>query len=821
LITSVANGNVLSYDGTKWVNSTRLTNVEFDISNIQDGTTIVGRAYSDQNGDYFTTTYLKNSTASATYIPLSQKGANNGVATLNGSGKVPSSQLPGTYDEILEYDTLEDFPEEGTEENIYLAKDTNVIYRWSGTQYVEISPSIALGETSSTAYRGDRGKTAYDHSQIVTGNPHGTTIGDIGAEPANANIQAHITLTNGSNPHLTTFANIATKPTTLGGYGITDALTSTEISSTYLTQSNATSTYIPLTQKGAVNGVASLDAQSKIPFAQLPSSVIGGMKFDGPIDITDNVTNTLSKIAEDGLYNSVADKGNYKIVSYGGTIEEGAEVDNYIGKWEFGTLEEDTDPTTTLTLEAGDWLVVTNVQPNTPTSGKFTVTFAVVNNTYQDATTLLKGVTRLSDATTYASLTGNDVVTEGVLKTTVDNASFASGTHTHGNITNDGAITSTVITPTNDDAIILSDSSASNVLKRGISIGTSTTTFLRNDGTWATPESGGGGGDFLPLTGGNITGNLNVSGNIGIGTTTPLNKLDLRITGGDSNNGIMITREDATTTTNEILGGIGFDSTDGNVPSSILEASAYIAAFAAEDHSVGDKGGYLTFGTSPIDQDDDTVSVERMRIRADGNVGIGNTNPNEKLSVTGQISSTSTIYANSFYNNNYGTLGGWNYYQGFFIDSAGTYTLNSNIDLIDLVNEGKKILIVISDYSNNDYVSYDLRHPSGAANNVRQYYLGNNTLDANYTTRVVNGGSNLHLNSLTSTHYINIDWLNTTFDGVPNFLFSTIHTVYDGGADIRPIVKTPLNLSNLQIVVNDDSNGGVTLEIYVDVYVLL
>ena len=43
---------------------------------------------------------------------------------------------------------------------------------------------LALGETSTTAYRGDRGKTAYDHSQVVTGNPHGTTAADVGAEPA-------------------------------------------------------------------------------------------------------------------------------------------------------------------------------------------------------------------------------------------------------------------------------------------------------------------------------------------------------------------------------------------------------------------------------------------------------------------------------------------------------------------------------------------------------------------------------------------------------------------------------------------------------------
>ncbi len=53
-------------------------------------------------------------------------------------------------------------------------------YRWSGSAFVVISETIALGETSSTAYRGDRGKTAYDHSQIKDGNPHGTSKEDLG-----------------------------------------------------------------------------------------------------------------------------------------------------------------------------------------------------------------------------------------------------------------------------------------------------------------------------------------------------------------------------------------------------------------------------------------------------------------------------------------------------------------------------------------------------------------------------------------------------------------------------------------------------------------
>lgn len=93
-------------------------------------------------------------------------------------GLVPSNQLPSYVDDVLEFTNLASFPVTGAVDKIYVAKDTNIIYRWSGSAYVEISSSLALGETSATAYRGDRGKTAYDHSQ-TTGNPHGSTTADI------------------------------------------------------------------------------------------------------------------------------------------------------------------------------------------------------------------------------------------------------------------------------------------------------------------------------------------------------------------------------------------------------------------------------------------------------------------------------------------------------------------------------------------------------------------------------------------------------------------------------------------------------------------
>ena len=148
-------------------------------------------------------------------IDASEKGVAGGVAELDANGFVPSSQLPSYVDDVLEFDTKSvaslrewvpggiyavgdlvkvttgavvkgyvcivatskatfdpeewrdatEFPAEGENGKIYIAKDTNITYRWGGSVYVAIGSDLALGETENTAYRGDRGKAAYDHSQ--------------------------------------------------------------------------------------------------------------------------------------------------------------------------------------------------------------------------------------------------------------------------------------------------------------------------------------------------------------------------------------------------------------------------------------------------------------------------------------------------------------------------------------------------------------------------------------------------------------------------------------------------------------------------------
>ena len=145
-------------------------------------------------------------------IASSLKGANNGVAELDSSGKIPSSQLPSFVDDVLEYTAKSDFPATGETGKIYVDKTTNLTWRWSGSAYVEISPSLALGETSSTAYRGDRGKTAYDHSQATHARTDATKTE---ASSTNGNIKINGTETtvythpgSGTNPHGTTKSDV-------------------------------------------------------------------------------------------------------------------------------------------------------------------------------------------------------------------------------------------------------------------------------------------------------------------------------------------------------------------------------------------------------------------------------------------------------------------------------------------------------------------------------------------------------------------------------------------------------------------------------------
>ncbi|MBQ0112214.1 MAG: hypothetical protein KBT03_03700 [Bacteroidales bacterium] len=169
----------------------------------------------------------------------SLKGANNGIAELDENGKVPSSQLPSYIDNVEEYDTRAEFPSVGEDNKIYIDKSTNITYRWGGTDYVAIGSDLSLGETSTTAYRGDRGKIAYDHSQVNSGNPHNVTKSDVG-------------LSNVENKSSATIRGELTKSNVTTALGYTPPTTDT----TYSVATTSTNGLMSSTDKSKLDGIA-------------------------------------------------------------------------------------------------------------------------------------------------------------------------------------------------------------------------------------------------------------------------------------------------------------------------------------------------------------------------------------------------------------------------------------------------------------------------------------------------------------------------------------------------------------------------------------
>lgn len=115
-------------------------------------------------------------------------------------GLILAAKLPSFVDDVLEYASLSAFPSTGETGKIYVDLSTNKTYRWGGTTYTEISPSIALGETSTTAYAGSAGRQNRE---------------DI--------------------DNILNLIEEAAEATTLADYGITDAYTKTECDNLFAT----------------------------------------------------------------------------------------------------------------------------------------------------------------------------------------------------------------------------------------------------------------------------------------------------------------------------------------------------------------------------------------------------------------------------------------------------------------------------------------------------------------------------------------------------------------------------------------------------------
>lgn len=149
-----------------------------------------------------------------------QPGDLAAVATSGDYADLSNKPDLSVYDEVEQAANLAGFPGTGDVAKFYLAQDTGLMYRWNGSSYTVISAQLALGETSSTAYRGDRGKTAYDHSQVTTGNPHSVSKADVGLGNADNTSDANKPVSTAQQTEIDTKLDIANYSTSEHDTGI-------------------------------------------------------------------------------------------------------------------------------------------------------------------------------------------------------------------------------------------------------------------------------------------------------------------------------------------------------------------------------------------------------------------------------------------------------------------------------------------------------------------------------------------------------------------------------------------------------------------------
>lgn len=131
------------------------------------------------------------------------------------SGTISAANLPSYVDDVLEYASLSKFPTAGESGKIYTALDTNKIYRWSGSAYVVISETIALGTTHSSAGYGDESRAAYNHSTKTSGNPHHVTKADVGLGSVDNTADSAKSVKYATSAGSVAWSNVSGKPSSM------------------------------------------------------------------------------------------------------------------------------------------------------------------------------------------------------------------------------------------------------------------------------------------------------------------------------------------------------------------------------------------------------------------------------------------------------------------------------------------------------------------------------------------------------------------------------------------------------------------------------
>ena len=228
------------------------------------------------------------------------------------SGTIAAANLPSYVDDVLEYASLSNFPTKGESGKIYTAVDTNKIYRWSGSEYVVISETIALGTTHSSAGYGDESRAAYNHSTKTSGNPHHVTKTDVGLGNVDNTADSAKSVkyaTSAGSADSVAWNNVSGRPSSMPASDVyawakassKPSYSWSEISGKPTIPSVGNGT-VTITQNGATKGTFTLNQAGNATIAltdnntvySLPtatSSVLGGVK------VGSNITNSSGTIS--------------------------------------------------------------------------------------------------------------------------------------------------------------------------------------------------------------------------------------------------------------------------------------------------------------------------------------------------------------------------------------------------------------------------------------------------------------------------------------------------------------------------------------------
>lgn len=250
------------------------------------------------------------------------------IPTSKLSGTIPNDMLPSYVDDVLEYASKSVFPATGEDGKIYVDESTNKTYRWGGSSYVEISASLALGETENTAYRGDRGKQAYDHISR-SDNPHGVTYQQVGAAAAD-HTHTPSDIGAAASSHTHTIANVTnlqaelnSKAETLSDLGVTataaelnklDGVTATTAELNYV---DGVTSAIQTQLNGKLSTTGTAAAATKLATARniaLSGDVSGSIAFNGTANVSIPATvlhHGETAIPKNANLNSYTDPGWY------------------------------------------------------------------------------------------------------------------------------------------------------------------------------------------------------------------------------------------------------------------------------------------------------------------------------------------------------------------------------------------------------------------------------------------------------------------------------------------------------------------------------